>query len=102
MRSSTSSAAKWRSLSLRGGTSFPLFPKWSYFPTHLSHTLLSTSPIKMKFSNPFWRWLVIDRFSYLPVFVGFGLMPLICTAILWTLLGPIAPLSRAVDFNSAS
>jgi len=46
--------------------------------------------------------VVIDRFSYLPVFVGFGLMPLICTAILWTLLGPIAPLSRAVNFNSAS
>ncbi|HKS94716.1 MAG TPA: MFS transporter, partial [Terriglobia bacterium] len=32
---------------------------------------------------------VIDRFSYVPVFVAFGLMPLICAAILWTLLGPI-------------
>ena len=46
--------------------------------------------------------VVIDRFSYLPVFIGFGLMPLICTGILWTLLGPISPLSRAVESNSAS
>jgi ACS family hexuronate transporter-like MFS transporter len=45
---------------------------------------------------------MIDRFSYLPVFIGFGLMPLICTGILWTLLGPISPLSRAVESNSAS
>jgi len=46
--------------------------------------------------------VVIDRYSYLPAFIGFGLMPLICASILWTLLGPIAPLSRARDFNSAS
>jgi ACS family hexuronate transporter-like MFS transporter len=38
--------------------------------------------------------LVIDRFSYLPVFIGFGLMPLVCAAIIWTLLGPISPLPR--------
>jgi ACS family hexuronate transporter-like MFS transporter len=46
--------------------------------------------------------LVIDRFSYLPVFVGFGLMPLVCAGILWTLLGPISPLSRGLDFTEAS
>jgi ACS family hexuronate transporter-like MFS transporter len=45
---------------------------------------------------------VIDRFSYLPVFIGFGLMPLICTGILWTLLGPISPFSPGADLNSAS
>jgi ACS family hexuronate transporter-like MFS transporter len=31
----------------------------------------------------------VDHYSYLPVFVGFGLMPLICVGILWTLLGPL-------------
>jgi ACS family hexuronate transporter-like MFS transporter len=46
--------------------------------------------------------LVIDRFSYLPVFIGFGLMPLVCAGIIWTLLGPISPLSRGLDFNRAS
>jgi ACS family hexuronate transporter-like MFS transporter len=34
---------------------------------------------------------VVDHYSYLPVFVGFGLMPLICVGVLWTLLGPLRP-----------
>jgi len=46
--------------------------------------------------------VVIDRFSYLPVFIGFGVMPLICTVILWTLLGPISPSSREVNLDSVS
>jgi len=32
---------------------------------------------------------VLDRYSYLPVFVGFGIMPLLCALILWTLAGPL-------------
>ncbi|MDQ6700062.1 MAG: MFS transporter [Acidobacteriota bacterium] len=32
---------------------------------------------------------IVDHYSYVPVFFGFGLMPLICALILWTLLGPI-------------
>jgi len=32
---------------------------------------------------------VIQRFSYVPVFIGFGLMPLVCSTILWTLTGPL-------------
>lgn len=39
---------------------------------------------------------VIDRFSYVPVFVGFGIMPLVCAAILWTLLGPVSPASSGL------
>jgi len=31
----------------------------------------------------------IDRYSYTPVFFGFGIMPLICTLIIWTMLGPL-------------
>jgi len=31
----------------------------------------------------------VDHFSYVPVFIGFGIMPLICAAVIWTLLGPI-------------
>lgn len=34
--------------------------------------------------------VVVDHFSYAPVFIGFGLMPLICAAILWTMLGPLS------------
>jgi MFS transporter, ACS family, aldohexuronate transporter len=34
---------------------------------------------------------VVDHFSYVPVFIGFGLMPLVCALIIWTMLGPISP-----------
>ena len=34
-------------------------------------------------------WLV-DHYSYTPVFIGFGLMPLLCATILWTLTGTLA------------
>ena len=33
-------------------------------------------------------WMV-DRYSYLPVFLMFGLIPLLCTGILWIWLGPL-------------
>jgi preprotein translocase subunit SecY len=46
--------------------------------------------------------LVIDRFSFLPVFIGFGLMPLVCAGIIWTLLGPISPLSRELGLTEAA
>jgi MFS transporter, ACS family, hexuronate transporter len=32
---------------------------------------------------------VVDRYSYTPVFIGFGLMPMICAGLIWALLGPI-------------
>ena len=32
---------------------------------------------------------VIQHFSYVPVFIGFGLMPLVCATILWSLTGPL-------------
>jgi MFS transporter, ACS family, hexuronate transporter len=33
----------------------------------------------------------VDRYSYTPVFIGFGLLPLVCAAILWVALGPLEP-----------
>jgi MFS transporter, ACS family, hexuronate transporter len=35
---------------------------------------------------------VVDRYSYTPVFIGFGLLPLICAAILWLLVGELWPI----------
>jgi ACS family hexuronate transporter-like MFS transporter len=32
---------------------------------------------------------VVDRYSYTPVFIGFGILPLICATILWMWLGPL-------------
>jgi len=35
---------------------------------------------------------VVDHYSYTPVFIGFGLLPLICATILWLLLGELRPI----------
>jgi len=32
----------------------------------------------------------VDHFSYTPVFTGFGMLPLVCAAILWFALGPLS------------
>jgi MFS transporter, ACS family, hexuronate transporter len=34
---------------------------------------------------------VVDNFSYTPVFIGFGLLPLVCAVIVWFLSGPLRP-----------
>jgi ACS family hexuronate transporter-like MFS transporter len=34
---------------------------------------------------------VVDHYSYTPVFIGFGLLPLVCAIIVWTLTGPLRP-----------
>ncbi len=44
---------------------------------------------------------VIDHYSYVPVFIGFGLMPLVCAAILWWFLGPLVPTADTGDFYSS-
>jgi ACS family hexuronate transporter-like MFS transporter len=31
----------------------------------------------------------VDHYSYTPVFIGFGLMPLVCASILWLFMGPL-------------
>ena len=37
-------------------------------------------------------WLV-DRYSYVPVFIGFSLIPMIALLIIWFVLGPLRPAS---------
>jgi ACS family hexuronate transporter-like MFS transporter len=34
---------------------------------------------------------VVDHYSYTPVFIGFGFVPLICALVMWTLMGPLRP-----------
>ncbi len=34
---------------------------------------------------------VVDHYSYMPAFLGFGLMPLIALGIVWFILGPLTP-----------
>jgi ACS family hexuronate transporter-like MFS transporter len=34
---------------------------------------------------------VVDHYSYTPVFIGFGVVPMICALVMWTLMGPLLP-----------
>jgi MFS transporter, ACS family, aldohexuronate transporter len=42
---------------------------------------------------------VVEYYSYTPVFIGFGIMPLVCATIIWTLMGPISPESAGKKFQ---
>jgi ACS family hexuronate transporter-like MFS transporter len=33
---------------------------------------------------------VVDHYSYTPVFIGFGFVPLVCALVMWTLMGPLS------------
>ncbi|HXS96928.1 MAG TPA: MFS transporter [Candidatus Limnocylindrales bacterium] len=44
----------------------------------------------------------VDHYSYTPVFIGFGILPLICATILWTLLGPLTPRSKSRTSSTTS
>jgi len=41
---------------------------------------------------------VVDHYSYLPVFIGFGILPLIAAGIIWSMPGPGA--EEAVDWSA--
>ena len=36
---------------------------------------------------------VVDHYSYTPVFIGFGILPLICAGVLWTVTGRLVPMA---------
>ena len=44
---------------------------------------------------------VVEHYSYTPVFIGFGFVPLICASILWLFLGPLAPVKTAAGAGRA-
>ena len=46
-------------------------------------------------------WLV-DRYSYLPVFIGFGSLPIVALLIIWFVLGPLRPvLVPGIEMSTA-
>jgi len=40
---------------------------------------------------------VVEHYSYTPVFIGFGFVPLVCAAILWLFVGPLSPIPLGRD-----
>lgn len=70
------------------------------FPKNLVGSLWGMASMGSGFGGMVFALLtgwVVDRFSFVPVFIGFGLMPLLCAGILWTLLGPITPASSGLN-----
>jgi MFS transporter, ACS family, hexuronate transporter len=45
---------------------------------------------------------VVDHYSYTPVFIGFGLLPLICVTILWLLVGELRPMRLTTNLSKVS
>jgi ACS family hexuronate transporter-like MFS transporter len=43
----------------------------------------------------------VDHYSYVPVFISCGLMPLVCVAIIWIVLGPITPALVGANLTEA-
>ena len=40
---------------------------------------------------------VVDHYSYTPVFIGFGIVPLVCALVMWTLMGSLNPSATSPD-----
>ncbi len=40
---------------------------------------------------------VVDHYSYTPVFIGFGFVPLVCALVMWALMGPLTLLDRPLS-----
>ena len=70
------------------------------FPKHMVGSVWGLASMGAGFGGMIFVLItgwVVEHYSYVPVFFGFGIMPLICAAILWTLMGPIHPGAAAAD-----
>jgi len=66
-------------------------------PTHLVGTVYGLASMGSGFGGMLFALItgwVLDHYSYVPVFIGFGIMPMICVLLLWTLMGPLRPMSE--------
>ncbi len=64
------------------------------FPTSVVATIWGLASMGSGFGGMVFAlatgW-VVDHYSYVPVFVGFGLIPLIAVLLIWFVLGPLRP-----------
>ena len=62
------------------------------FPNHVVASVYGLASMGAGFGGMLFTLItgwVVDHYSYTPVFFGFGVLPLICTAMLWTMIGPL-------------
>ncbi len=79
-------------LGYTGSTANMLAMPADVFPTRMVGSVYGLASMGSGFGGMIFTlltgWLV-DHYSYRPVFILFGLMPMLCAAILWFFLGPI-------------
>jgi len=72
------------------------FPS-DFFPKNVVGSIWGLASMGSGFGGMVFALLtgwVVDHYSYTPVFIGFGLMPMICVLILWALVSPLRPHER--------
>ena len=75
------------------------------FPKNVVATIYGLASMGAGFGGMIFALLtgwVVDRFSYVPVFIGFGLLPLVSAAVLWALLGPVSTSSAGLALGEPS
>ncbi|MGO8674811.1 MAG: MFS transporter [Limisphaerales bacterium] len=64
------------------------------FPKNTLGSIWGLASMGSGLGGMLFQWLsgrMVDRFGYYPVFIGYGIMPLIAVAIILFLLGPLRP-----------
>jgi ACS family hexuronate transporter-like MFS transporter len=67
------------------------------FPKNALGSIWGLASVGSGLGGMFFQWLsgrMVDRFGYYPVFIGYGIMPLIAVAIMLFLIGPLRPNPR--------
>ncbi len=64
------------------------------FPKNALGSIWGLASMGSGLGGMFFQWLsgrMVDRFGYYPVFIGYGIMPLVAVAIMLFLIGPLRP-----------
>jgi len=64
------------------------------FPKNALGSIWGLASMGSGLGGMFFQWLsgrIVDRFGYYPVFIGYGIMPVIAVAIMLFLIGPLLP-----------
>jgi MFS transporter, ACS family, hexuronate transporter len=72
------------------------------FPKNSLGSIWGLASMGSGMGGMFFQWLsgrMVDRFGYYPVFIGYGIMPLIGVAIMLFLMGPLRPHPRFQNLN---
>src|SRR5215207_6129409 len=70
------------------------------FPKNMVGSIWGLASMGAGFGGMIFGWLsgwMIDRYGYTPVFIGYGVMPLIALALVLCFLGPLRPLPEFVQ-----